>query len=185
MQPDDRRAALIAATRSLLYVHGRNVTTRLIAEAAGVAEGTIFRVFGSKDELVDAAIAAAFESGELQVRVREIDPALPLEQKLVAYVSALQQRYLAIFGLMAAVGMVSPPEHDHEEHEASRRELRGLLAALLEPDAAVLRQPVAEVVHLVNLLTFSASHSGISDGRPLSPAQIVDALLHGVLLGED
>ncbi len=185
MQPEDRRAALISATRSLLYVHGRNVTTRLIAEAAGVAEGTIFGVFGSKDELVEAAISDAFKAGDLPVRVREIDPALPLRQKLVAYVSALQQRYLAIFGLMATVGMMSPPEHDREEHEASRRELRALLAALLEPEAAQLRQPVAEVVHLVNLLTFSASHSGISDGRPLTPEQIVDALLHGVLLEEN
>ncbi|WP_426242393.1 TetR/AcrR family transcriptional regulator [Nocardioides sp. LHG3406-4] len=185
MEPDDRRAALIAVTRPLLYQHGRNVTTRLIAEAAGVAEGTIFRVFGSKDELVEAAIAQAFEPGELPARVRGIDPALPLEQKLVAYVTALQQRYLAVFGLMAAVGMVSPPQHDHEAHEAGRRTLRALLAALLEPDAARLRRPVDEVVHLINLLTFSASHHGISDGRPLTPTQIVDALLHGVLLEED
>ena len=185
MQPDDRRAALIAATRALLYVHGRNVTTRLIAEAAGVAEGTIFRVFDSKDALVDAAIAEAFRPGDLTKRVREIDPELPLEEKLVAYVSVLQQRYLAVFGLMAAVGMMQPPDHDHEEHDAHRRELRALLAALLEPDVARLRRPTDEVGHLVNLLTFSASHAGISDGRPLTPAQIVDALLHGVLLEED
>ena len=185
MQPDDRRAALIMATRSLLYVHGRDVTTRQIAEAAGVAEGTIFRVFGSKDELVDAAIAEAFRPGELPVRVRAIDPALPLEQKLVAYVSALQQRYLAIFGLMAAVGMMSPPDHDHEEHEAqparaARHAGRAARARRRTCCAAGRRgrapgQPA----------DLQRQPPGISDGRPLTPEQIVDALLHGVLLEEN
>ncbi|HBX79727.1 MAG TPA: TetR/AcrR family transcriptional regulator, partial [Propionibacteriaceae bacterium] len=45
LSPDDRRRALIAATRPLLAEFGPDVSTRRIAEAAGVAEGTIFRVF--------------------------------------------------------------------------------------------------------------------------------------------
>ncbi len=39
---DERRAALIAATEPLLEQFGRDVSTRQIAEAACVAEGTIF-----------------------------------------------------------------------------------------------------------------------------------------------
>ncbi|HEY1179141.1 MAG TPA: helix-turn-helix domain-containing protein, partial [Phytomonospora sp.] len=52
MSPDERRSELVDVTLRLLRVHGRAVTTRQIAEAAGVAEGTIFRVVDSKDELV-------------------------------------------------------------------------------------------------------------------------------------
>ena len=53
LPPDERRRALVEVTVPLLIEHGRSVTSRQIADAAGVAEGTIFRAFGSKDELVD------------------------------------------------------------------------------------------------------------------------------------
>ena len=56
MAPEDRRAALIAATVPLLHEHGLDVSTRKIAEAAGVAEGTIFGVFPDKHSLVVAAL---------------------------------------------------------------------------------------------------------------------------------
>ncbi len=43
----------------LLERHGRQLTTRQIAEAADVAEGTIFRAFASLDEVIDESVAAA------------------------------------------------------------------------------------------------------------------------------
>ena len=61
MTPDDRREALVDATIPLLHEHGRTVTTKQIADAAGVAEGTIFRVFDSKDDLVTAAVEKALD----------------------------------------------------------------------------------------------------------------------------
>ena len=78
LPPDQRREALVQATLPLLLVHGRAVTTRQIAEAAGVAEGTIFRVFDSKDELVEAAVRQAFVPGRLANELDDIDPAAPL-----------------------------------------------------------------------------------------------------------
>jgi AcrR family transcriptional regulator len=45
MAPDDRRRAIVAAVVPLLLEHGDDVSTRQIADAAGIAEGTIFRVF--------------------------------------------------------------------------------------------------------------------------------------------
>ena len=74
MSPEERRDKLIDVTLSLLREHGRAVTTRQIAEAAGVAEGTIFRVVESKEELVEAAIDRAFQPGALAERIQEIDP---------------------------------------------------------------------------------------------------------------
>lgn len=180
---DDRRAALVDATLPLLYEHGRSVTTKLIAEAAGVAEGTIFRAFASKDELVDAALARAFDPAAFVRRLEEIDPATSLEQRLLKIVSIMQQRLLANFGLMRAMGIVGPPPgvHDNPEHVRCMAEAYNRMVALLEPDAERLTMSPDELVHVVRLLTFAASHKEIADGHLLSPQQIVDTVLHGVL----
>lgn len=184
LSPDERREKILAATVPLLYDHGRAVTSRLIAEAAGIAEGTIFRVFATKDELVDTAIQRAFEPGNVVARIEEIDGGLPLRDRLVKLVSILQQRFRATVGLMQKVGMVGPPDHLHDSDQANawRARLEGLLVAVVGADAARLDVPAEEFVHVLRLLTFAGSHQKIADGRLLTPEQIVDTVLHGHLL---
>jgi len=181
LPPDQRREALVQATLPLLLVHGRTVTTRQIAEAAGVAEGTIFRVFDSKDELVEAAVRQAFVPGRLANELDDIDPAAPLRERLVQMVSILQRRFTEIFGLMRAVGMVAPPDHDSAAHVRAREEVNGRLMELITPDADQLTMPPSQLMHVLRLLTFSASHHEIADGRLLTPTEIVDIVLDGVL----
>lgn len=171
------------ATLPLLRVHGRAVTTRQIAGAAGVAEGTIFRVFASKDELVDVALAKAFEPDRLLERVDEIDLSAPLESRLVHLVGILQSRLVDTFELMRACGLVAPPREsrDPEEVEAWRRQLVERLVTIVEADADRLTVPATRLLHILRLLTFSASHHDIADGDLLTPEEIVDVVLHGVM----
>jgi AcrR family transcriptional regulator len=62
LPPGERRSMIVQATLPLLLEHGEMVTTRQIADAAGIAEGTIFRVFADKDELIAAVLDAALGS---------------------------------------------------------------------------------------------------------------------------
>src|SRR6476659_10123059 len=55
MTAEDRRKAIIEVLIPLLVEKGSEVSTREIAEAAGIAEGTIFRVFPDKRSLMLAA----------------------------------------------------------------------------------------------------------------------------------
>ena len=59
LPPEERRAVIVAATLALLVEHGEMVTTRQIADAVGIAEGTIFRAFPDKDASIAAVVDEA------------------------------------------------------------------------------------------------------------------------------
>ena len=179
MPATERRAAILAAARPLVLEHGLATTTRLIAEAAGVAEGTIFRVFPTKDELFDAVIDAEFDPDPFLAAIRRIDLEQPLEDRLVEAVTLLQRRFVNIFDLMIALGVRRPPERLRHPELRQRLAEEGLIR-LVRPDADRFRVSPEDVVQLLRLLTFSGSHPHISDHRLTAP-QIVDVVLHGTL----
>ncbi|CCH18608.1 TetR/AcrR family transcriptional regulator [Micromonospora lupini] len=65
---DDVRAGIVAAAARVLRENGADaVTTRAVAQAAGVQAPTIYRLFGDKDGLIDAVaehVMAAYVSGK-------------------------------------------------------------------------------------------------------------------------
>src|SRR5690606_28711829 len=100
LPPEARRAALVAATLPLLRTHGPRLSTRQIAEAAGVAEGTLFRVFPSKDDIVVAAIAHAINPARTAAELAGIDRSLPLAPRLVAATQILHHQIDGIIALL-------------------------------------------------------------------------------------
>ncbi len=188
MKPDQRRAHLQSATVTVLRRSGMAATTKEIAAEAGVAEGTIFRVFETKDDLIQSALVTAFDPAPLLARLGDIDPQAPLRKRLVAMVSAHQEHLTDLFGLMAAVGMVRPPEslrdHGHQAHGEAQTQVHDAMVALIEPDADHLNMTPHELLRLLRMLTFAGSHKHIAHGELLRPQQIVDVLLDGTLRTE-
>ncbi|MCX6396531.1 MAG: helix-turn-helix domain containing protein [Propionibacteriales bacterium] len=180
----ERRSALIEATLPLLHQHGRAVTTRQIAEAAGVAEGTIFRVFTTKDELIDEAVIHAFRSAPFVAQLAGVDAALPLRERLVVITRLLQERYISSFDLIRALGAMGPAaavKVGHDRHQDWRKHVDRAIADLVEPDADRLRVPPAKLVNTLRLLTLGGSNSHMTDGGLMTPEEIVDTVLVGLL----
>jgi len=90
MAPEVRRQAIIDATLPLLLAQGTEVSTREIASAAGVAEGTIFRVFETKQELIHATIHAALAPDAAMARLTGLPASQPVEARVAAVVEILR-----------------------------------------------------------------------------------------------
>ena len=67
----------------MLIERGAAVTSRELAAAAGMSEGTIFNVFADKDDLFAAAYETAVDQAPLERAISEIDPTAPFEQRLI------------------------------------------------------------------------------------------------------
>ncbi|HET9873306.1 MAG TPA: TetR/AcrR family transcriptional regulator [Propionibacteriaceae bacterium] len=184
MPADERRAALVAATEPLLELHGRNVSTRQIAEAAGIAEGTIFRVFPTKEALIDAVIADAFDVQITCDAIARVEAGLDLESRLVAVADIIQLRLRRVFALFHSLTLTQSPEPREAFHTKVRQDnaaLNTAIAAVIDPDRDQLTVDPDAAASLLRTLTFSATHPILSDQRHSSPEQIVGVLLHGII----
>jgi AcrR family transcriptional regulator len=184
LSPEQRRAALIAATIPLLREHGADVSTRQIAEAAGVAEGTIFGVFKDKVSLLRAAVLAALDPTPLLRDLRSIDPALPLRQRLIA-AARLVRAHAADQGalfLLVRGPLFADDRRSLGELMAGRYLVLNELTSLIEPDARLLRRSPAVAARL--LLSLVGSPPGAFRGldEHLTEEEAVSIILDGLLV---
>jgi AcrR family transcriptional regulator len=171
LPPDERRRAIIAAVLPLLIEQGGAVTSRQMAEAAGVSEGTIFKVFADKDELVAAALETAIDPAPLERAIEAIDATEPFEDRLVRATELIQRRIVGIWRLVSQLSA---------HHRPERRPLPDspALAALLATEPDRLRVDPVDGARLLRALTLACSHPMLA-AQPRSAAEIVDLFLHG------
>jgi len=155
--------------------HGTNITTRQIAEAANIAEGTTFRVFPDKDAVIRAAVDLALDPAPIAQALTEIDRALPFEARLEAAVEIIQRRMVDIGRLVSAVG--GPAVFAGRERPLPDM---AALVSVFTPERDQLRYDPERAARLLPALTLAFSHPALYGDQPMSPPEIVSLLLNGI-----
>lgn len=174
LPPEERRTAIIHAVLPLLIDRGIDVTSREIAVAAGVSEGTLFNVFGDKDELINAAVEAAIDPAPFERAVASIDRTGDVRDQLVEAAVLIQRRVVDIWKL---VSQLDASRH----HKSKHRTLPDspALITLFEAAGDRFTEPPAEAARLLRALTLSLTHPMMTE-TPRPAAAIVDVFLNGV-----
>ncbi|MET0715554.1 MAG: TetR/AcrR family transcriptional regulator [Mycetocola sp.] len=180
LPPHDRRSSIVDAVLPLILEQGGGVTSRQLAEAAGVAEGTIFRAFGDKKSLLQAAVSRYLDPEPLLTELAAIDPGWPLEQKIRSILAALRRRFDGVFRVMSTLS-----EEDRPTPASLREDIERLVAAALAPNSASLRWSPAQIAQLARLLAFSSSFPLLTTGSEFSDEDLADFVLHGIVRSPD
>jgi len=173
LPPHERRSMIIEAALPLLLENGEMVTTRQIADAAGIAEGTIFRAFLHKDDLIAAVIDAAIDPEPFERALAEIDPTLPLEVAATKAVELAQRRVVDVWRLASSIGT-----RFHDRAKRPMVDSPGLVR-LFEPHRQELTVSPAVAARTLRAFTFAMTHPMMVE-KPATAREIVGRFLYGV-----
>ena len=189
-QKRDRRAAILAAARAAFAERGyRNATIAEIAEATGLAEGTIYKHFANKQDLLLQVMGEFYER-----IIADLEASVARERTLAGRLRAIVRRQLEAFvedrdlcrlfirELRAADGYARSPLH-----ALNRRYTSILLRALSAGKAGGEMRAEVEPRFVRDVLYGAVEHvawrSLVGGTRlPVETAaeQIVSLLLHGL-----
>lgn len=198
LTPEDRRSAIVGALAPYVLTHGSDLSTRDLAAAAGVAEGTLFRVFPDKKALMTAVIV---EAAQQHFGVDRAVPSFPavdsqssLEARLLAVVEYVDERAEESFRVMTMLHQLEPADlpsgialphprahtRSYSPEALQRRaELEAQLTEILGEDAKRVRMPIGPLIDAIRSLAVGRYMAPQTATPPLSPQQIVGLLMRG------
>jgi AcrR family transcriptional regulator len=191
MAPDERRRAIIQATLPVLLEQGPEISTREIARAAGVAEGTIFRAFETKHDLIHATIHAALRPDAAIEQLARLPDGQPLVERVAAILELLHAEVHRTRSLLAnfvrrnvprppspSGQCPGPPPHVVENRRRLSRAVANALAAYRE-ELAVSTAVAARVLSAWSFASFA-----LPEDEPVGrSADLAGVILHGIARG--
>lgn len=183
---EERRAAILEAVIPLLLEKGAAVTTSEMAEAAGIAEGTIFRAFADKATLLHEAVKVTMDPLPLREILQRISAADPFEDQVLAATAALLGYFERGAALMGILRGMSPPEA--RTGASPRRRAFDSQAVITEDLTAIMARrrdrlsvTPGQAAVILRGLVFTNVHPWLAPDEKLTVRQIVAVLLSGVL----
>ncbi len=176
MSSDRRREAILEAVSRQVVDSEMTMTTKELAQAAGVAEGTLFRVFDSKEELLIAAFSHRLEqmarNDDADGRLAALHELPSLRERLDVYIAlatdlisswvhmmVIFRRFLRGSEGQRAKGAVEAHKSEITRVKNTYQERLSYLTRcchdLIGPDADQLRMPVDTVVAFVQSVVMS------------------------------
>ncbi len=185
MSVEDRRASIVSAVLPLVRASGTLPSTREIAEASGVAEGTIFRAFEDKRALMHALAEHAMtgHAGPALLEVARAEP--DLRSRVTVVAAQLQDRVRTIGEVLMALRPLMQAEREQpagppEFVVRANRELLERLTEVFEIDRADLRVDPATAALVLRSVVLGSQHPGMSATPGLSAEQVADVIVSGI-----
>ncbi|MGI9823478.1 TetR/AcrR family transcriptional regulator [Agromyces sp. Marseille-Q5079] len=176
---DERRASIMDAAIPLLVQYGRDVTSKQLAKAAGVAEGTLYSVFDDKDEIIHAAIHRHIEATSMVDAIRDIPGATELDEVIRQIVELTQHRTQQIFALVAILGFHERTPENAKRRPPDNEPVIQAIADVLLPHREQLTVSPRRAAQFIRYATFSMTHPLITGGDIVPAEEISALLLHG------
>lgn len=185
LPPDDRRREIVDAVIPLLLEKGSALSTREIADAAGVAEGTVFSVFPDKASVIVEAVKATVDPESTRAALAEIPAHVSFDKQLEVAAGLLMGRGERIGVLVGVLRTMQPagagkPAAAHQFIKESHASILRALAELFERHRGRLKTTPARAAVMFWGLVFANAHSLMEDDLKLDAGEIVDLVLNGI-----
>jgi AcrR family transcriptional regulator len=187
MAPEDRRQAIIEATTALVLEHGPAASTRQIADACGIAEGTLFRVFESKDDILAAVVEQLLDPKFVIAEVEAILPTESAAETVRALAAVIGESTTRIRSVMMALH-TAQNDTDRRGNHGPRDKSKFLddqaaigqaMARVLSPHHAELRVDPETSAAFLRTTIFAGNLPVVS--QPTDPHVFTDLLVHALV----